>query len=96
MSDENLNSGLPAKPSLTDWEWLEQAEDKEIDFSDIPPLGEGFFSRAQKREPRKKTTITINIDADVLDWFKSQRGEYEERMNAALRMYAEAHRPIGG
>ena len=92
MSEINLNSGLPDKESRTDWNWLEQAGDEEIDYSDIPPLDESFFRRAQARPPHKKVAITINVDEDVLAWFNSQQDDREWRINAALRIYAEAHR----
>ncbi|MDQ3011487.1 MAG: BrnA antitoxin family protein [Acidobacteriota bacterium] len=93
MSEINSNSGLPNKQSRTDWNWLAQAGDDEIDYSDIPPLNEGFFRQARSRSPCEKVAITINVDADVLAWFNSQQDDCEQRINAALRIYAEAHRP---
>ena len=35
--------------------------------------------------------MTVQVDSDVLDWFKAQGENYEQRINAALRIYAEAH-----
>jgi uncharacterized protein (DUF4415 family) len=64
--------------------------DDEIDTSDIPPLTEAFFKRAKVRMP-KKVAVTMQVDPDVLAWFKAQGEDYEQRMNAALRIYAEAH-----
>ena len=66
--------------------------DEEIDSSDIPPLDESFFSRATVRRPHKSVAVTVNVDEEVLAWFKAQGSEYEARLNAALRIYAEAHR----
>jgi uncharacterized protein (DUF4415 family) len=66
--------------------------DDEIDTSDIPPLTEEFFKRAKVRMPRRAIAVTMRIDSDVLDWFKAQGDDYEQRMNAALRIYAEAHK----
>jgi len=34
-----------------------------------------------------KKQITIRVDADVLDWFKSQGRGYQTMMNEALRIY---------
>jgi uncharacterized protein (DUF4415 family) len=31
------------------------------------------------------TTITLHINTDVLQWYRDQGGDYEERINAALR-----------
>ncbi|MGB8511082.1 MAG: BrnA antitoxin family protein [Pyrinomonadaceae bacterium] len=66
--------------------------DEEIDTSDIPPLDETFFTDARLRMPEKKISITLDVDADVLEWFTAQGEESEHRINAALRIYAEAHK----
>ncbi|HEX8130899.1 MAG TPA: BrnA antitoxin family protein [Pyrinomonadaceae bacterium] len=65
--------------------------DEEIDTSDIPPLDEAFFADAKLRVS-EKVPITINVDADVLEWFRAQGQEFQQRINAALRIYAEAHK----
>jgi uncharacterized protein (DUF4415 family) len=64
--------------------------DAEIDYSDIPPLGEEFFKDAQLRLPRPKATVTMRLDADVLEWFRSTGKGYQTRINAILRMYMDA------
>ena len=66
--------------------------DDDIDTSDIPPLTDEFFQRASVRMPKAAQTMTVQLDADVLAWFKALGDEYEQRVNAALRMYAEAHK----
>ncbi|HEX8191069.1 MAG TPA: BrnA antitoxin family protein [Pyrinomonadaceae bacterium] len=65
--------------------------DEEIDTSDIPPLGDEFFAEAEWRMPRRKTSVTLTVDDDVLKWFEAQGAEFQQRINAALRIYAEAH-----
>jgi uncharacterized protein (DUF4415 family) len=42
--------------------------------------------------PKAKSLISIRLDADVLDWFKSNGVGYQTRMNAVLRMYMDTHR----
>ena len=66
--------------------------DEEIDTSDIPPLGEAFFAGARVRMPEKKVSVTLDVDADVLAWFKEQGEDFQNRINAALKIYAEAHK----
>lgn len=78
--------------SKTDWERVDAMTDEDIDTSDIPPLTDTFFKRATLRLPRQLVTATFQIDAEVLDWFKAQGDDYEQRLNAALRIYAEAHK----
>jgi uncharacterized protein (DUF4415 family) len=86
MSERNSK-----RPSETDWARIDSMSDEEIDTSDIPPLGDEFFARAQWRMPRRKTAVTLSVDDDVLKWFEAQGAEFQQRINAALRIYAEAH-----
>ena len=64
-------------------------EDK-IDTGDIPEQRDwadarrGLFFRPIKRQ------ITLRLDADVIEWFKSRakpKGGYQTRINQALREY---------
>ncbi len=80
------------KPSETDWSRIDALTDETIDTSDIPPLTEAFFARAVIRRPRRIITVTLPIDADTWEWFQAQGQEYEQRINAALRIYAETHK----
>jgi uncharacterized protein (DUF4415 family) len=86
MSARNLK-----KSSETDWVRIDNMRDEDIDTSDIPPLDEEFFAAAQWRMPKRKTAVTLSVDDDVLKWFEAQGAEFQQRINAALRIYAEAH-----
>ena len=37
-----------------------------------------------------KTSISLRVDADVLDWFKAQGPGYQTRINAVLRAFKDA------
>jgi len=39
--------------------------------------------------PRRKETVTMRLDADLLEWFRRERG-YQTRINAILRAYMNA------
>lgn len=39
--------------------------------------------------PARKKAISIRVDEDVLDYFKSQGDGYQRRMNAVLRSYMQ-------
>ena len=86
MNETNMNDS-----SKTNWEQIDALADDQIDTSDIPPLSESFFTRATWRKPQPPITVTLHLDPDVLAWFQAQGTEYEQRINAALRIYAEAH-----
>ena len=79
--------------SRTNWEAIEQKSDEEIDTSDIPPLGDDFFARAEWQLPGQPV-VALVMEPDVLQWFKAQGGDFRGRINAALRIYAEAHRAL--
>ena len=83
------------KKSKTDWGKLHNMSDTDIDYSDIPPLDSEFFKKGELRMPKTKPLISIRLDSDVLEWFKSQGAGYQTRMNAVLRMYMEAHNEQG-
>ena len=78
------------KLSQTDWQKLETMTDEEIDYSDIQPLSDSFFERAELRLPQQKVVVTMQVDSDVLAWFQT-KDDWQERIQAALRIYAEAH-----
>ena len=69
-------------------EALKNMRDEDIDYSDIPPLTEEFWAKARPfREvfrPRKNST-TVRMDADVLEWLRSDGKGYQTRINAILR-----------
>ncbi len=80
------------KPSATDWTRVDALRDEQIDSSDIPELPESFFARATWRTPPDPVQpVTLHIDAAVLAWFQAQGEGWERRLNAALRIYMEAH-----
>jgi uncharacterized protein (DUF4415 family) len=66
---------------------------KPIDYSDIPPLGDEFFSKATTAWPPTKKQLTIRLDADVLAWLKSHGRGYQTRINRILRVAMESQPP---
>lgn len=65
--------------------------DDDINTSDIPPLCAEFLGRVKVRLPGR-IPLTVRVDADVVRWFQAQGDDYEQHINAALRMYAEVHK----
>jgi uncharacterized protein (DUF4415 family) len=49
----------------------------------------GIVRRGLKAVPAK-ASISLRIDADVLEWFKAQGPGYQTRMNAVLRAFKDA------
>lgn len=59
------------------------------------PLSPATFARAMARRglsvAPKKTLLSLRIDSDVIEWFRSQGAGYQSRINALLRAYMQAH-----
>jgi uncharacterized protein (DUF4415 family) len=79
-------------PPLTDKQKAElqalaDLHDDDIDFSDIPPMTEQRLTGAERGRLYRplKQQITARVDADVLEWLKSEGKGYQVRMNAILR-----------
>ena len=86
---------MPAKePAIkSDLDRIDKLRDEDIDYSDIPELGDEVFAKPLAPWPPKKQTITIRIDSDVLGWFKRQGTGYQTRMNQVLRRYMDVAGP---
>ena len=88
MKNDAMNNS-----SETNWEMVDALTDETIDRSELPPLGDDFFARATWRMPGK-VAVTVHVEPELLAWFQEQGDAYEERMVAALRIYAEAHKDL--
>jgi len=62
-------------------------KDEDIDTSDIPEVTDWSGAIRGGLYRPVKSTVTIRLDADVLEWFRSQGDGYQTRMNQALREY---------
>ncbi|MEO5862835.1 MAG: BrnA antitoxin family protein [Burkholderiales bacterium] len=61
--------------------------ESEIDFSDLPPTTEQDWQGAARGKFYRpiKQQLTVRIDADVVEWLKSQGKGYQSRLNDILR-----------
>jgi uncharacterized protein (DUF4415 family) len=75
---------------------LEAKPEEEIDLSDIPEWSEseGPVYVGLHYRPGK-TSITIRLDTDMVEWFKAQGKGWQTKMNWALRLYFATHRKTG-
>jgi uncharacterized protein (DUF4415 family) len=87
-----MNANDMKKPSETNLERFDALDDETIDTSDIPPLSEGFFERATWRMPKSLVAVTVEVEPEILEWYKAQGGEWQRRLSAALRIYVEAYK----
>jgi uncharacterized protein (DUF4415 family) len=84
-----------SKPK-TDWDEFDTLTDEQVrrgieSDPEAHPTNEDFWKEAKVVMPKPKETMTIRIDADVLEWFRKQGRGYQTRINAILRSYMRAH-----
>lgn|GEM_PF-409302 len=98
------NGGRTGKPSTakqvergTDWKKLRRAGAASIrkgieSDAEARATDAEFWKDAKVIWPRSKTLVTMRLDADLLEWFRRERG-YQTHINAILRAYMKAHAP---
>jgi uncharacterized protein (DUF4415 family) len=88
-----LDPKRPPKLSRKAKARLSAQPDQEIDFTDIPATYGVAWTRPGALVPAEnKRQITLRIDADVLDFFRTTGRRYQTRMNEVLRAYVNAQR----
>src|SRR5262245_25159797 len=54
---------------------------------ELADLPKDFWEDAELTLPTPKQAISLRVDEDVLEWFRSLGPRYQTRMNAVLRSY---------
>ena len=67
---------------------IENLPDNTIDTSDIPELDDDFWENARRIVPENY----LQIEHEILEWFKGQGADYHAQINRVLRAHIEAHR----
>ncbi len=83
------------KFSKTEVKRVRRLKDSEIRITkEHPEADVRHIVRSVVREGLKpvapKTSISLRIDVDVLEWFKSQGAGYQTKINAVLKAFKEA------
>lgn len=84
-------------PDDTDWQRVDALTDAEVHAaaladSDAKPTTPEFWGDARVVHPAPKESITIRVDRDVVDWFRSEGRGYQTRINAVLRAFVDRER----
>jgi uncharacterized protein (DUF4415 family) len=79
----------------SDWRRVRSISDDDvraaiIDDPDGKPTDEEFWRGARIVLPCRKESVTMRLDADLLEWFRRER-RYQTRIDAILRSYMNAH-----
>lgn len=79
---------LQRREDKMDWACLRREQEAGIEPE--PDEGEFDWSTARVAMPPRKSAISIRLDNDVLDFFRSQGDGYQTKINRALRIYMNA------
>ncbi|MGE3550849.1 MAG: BrnA antitoxin family protein [Geobacter sp.] len=81
-------------PKLTDAQLknlkrLAERRGDEIDFTDIPEVSDFSGFEVGRLYRPVKESVTVRLDADVVNWLKRDGKGYQTRLNAILRREME-------
>jgi uncharacterized protein (DUF4415 family) len=91
--------GKTSAEGLTDWTRLRSLSDGQVRRAlqsdpQARPTDAEFWKQARVVVPVTKQTISIRLDADLLEWLRTQKG-HQTRINAVLRTYMDANLASG-
>ncbi len=90
-----MNKSSISKTSKTDLDQVKKMTDKNIIITrehpeaQIEHIVQGIVRKGLKPVP-PKASISLRVDRDVLEWFRTQGAGYQSRMNAVLKAFKEA------
>ena len=67
---------------------IENLPEDAIDTSEIPELDDDFWKNAQRIVPENY----LQIEHEILEWFKGQGQDYHALINKVLQAHIEAHK----
>jgi uncharacterized protein (DUF4415 family) len=88
-------SSANKRKGKTDWSRVDALSERamELSIADDPESDMPVdWTKASLVMPRRKESVHLRVDPDVLAWFRRQGQGYLTRMNAVLRAYMDAHR----
>jgi len=90
-TDKELDAMRRRDEDRTEEQRLEAMSDAEVEAAS---QDEGAFDWKNARAgfPIPKGKITVSLDQDVINWFKSQGRSYEAHINSVLRRHVEEER----
>ncbi len=88
-------TGRTSGKAGSDWTRIRSLSDRQVRRAietdpEVRSTDADFWKNARVVMPRAKETITIRLDADLLEWLRKQKG-YQTRINAVLRTYMQGN-----
>ena len=87
-------TGIALFKAASDWKRVRSLSDRQVRRTiesnpEVRATDADFWKRARVVMPKAKETITIRLDADLLEWLRKKKG-YQTRINAVLHSYMQA------
>jgi uncharacterized protein (DUF4415 family) len=97
---EEIHEILARGEDRTDWDRLRNMTEDEIERNALEEnrrvgIPDDWYRDAVLVNAPPKVPISIRIDEDILDYFRSQGKGYQTRINAVLRAFVEASQESG-
>jgi uncharacterized protein (DUF4415 family) len=90
---EELDEMSRRGESRSNFARLTELTEEELEASiDFEEEGEIDWDTIQVGLPLLKQQLTLRLDAEIIDWFKSGGPGYQTRMNSVLRGYVETQK----
>ena len=89
---EQVQSDLSRIHALTPTE-IERAAAEQLEEDGLQP---GWVTSIKVIPARNKRALSLRLDADVFDWFRTTGPGYQSRINDVLRAYVQHERDKGG
>ncbi|MGI8895264.1 MAG: BrnA antitoxin family protein [Casimicrobiaceae bacterium] len=85
--------------ATTDWQRLREMTDDQAEHGAAgdpanAPTTAAWLAAGQLAEPVRKRAISLRLDPDVVDWFRTTGPRYQSRMNAVLRAFVQHQRHV--
>ena len=94
--ERTVRRSLGSTPTRkADWSRFDELTDADVEVaiqSDpdaAPVLDQQWFDAAEIIESSSKAAISIRLDKDVLDFFRTNSERYQTKINAVLRSYMQ-------
>jgi len=75
----------PSKEQKRDIRAIAAKKDRDIDFSDVPPVLDWRGAEIGKFYRPVKKPVTMRLDSDVIQWLKAEGRGYQTKANWLLR-----------
>lgn len=85
-----MNTLKISKKKANNLKKLAKMPDSAINYSDIPELDREFWKNAAIEFPKKKKSVSIRLDPEIIVWYKAHFSEYQTAINAVLKSYMKS------